>query len=886
MFDNNFLFTTLINRKDQKSKFYSGHLIQTSINPEPILNCINDELPDHPSNGFVHTERILSYVSSILSQKSIKKMSTMDIYILFLAGFFYDTGMSLYSSDYPDCWKRDMHSRLVKKVIDSYFDNHMKHFSEQERIRNAVIYICEAHNQSIEELVEDERFNYEDNIDTFEVHYGRLALLLRIGDLMNIESDRADLFRMKLYSNSLSGTSYNYNKRYFNIVRYTHKPQSIEIVVAAKNVQQYFIWSKWFAWLKQDIEKFNAIFAGEPFKLPLLKTSIVNPNEEIYSVKQIRIDADDKGQIWDIVSKSIYTYELDYLRELVQNAIDASLKKVYLDNTFTLDVKSPKAWGKFAKPIDIIHSENKKFLCVVDRGIGMDVSDLDNYLFKLSGSEIISNEDREFGFPGIAKFGIGFVSCLMNADRIVILTSKNTDVLYRATWESNSNSVIVEKVANPDRYSGTAVMLYLKDDLRNEKIEEYLKSTFRYPSVFISFHGLERLTENFESVEQEIFYRKIENKPYLISEILNEFHPIIEKIIDDLRAEQSESRKRMNYLLETQNKKIVPPNFIIDTSDIDSELNKAKLLYRSNWAKDLFGSSLEQSPIIYEEPKPKDSYSVFGLKRNIASLQKRIVQLTMNPAINADSIVDVKNGEKWDCIFWEIEQPINKSNYEMFKMDQSISLKNKTGILFIKLQTQNLKAGIECVSINCFLISNGKVVKKLHIKGNRYSPDVDIEIKIANNTLMYCTSDKSRVLKFKHLTSNIKTSEMSDFLLDVNNYCIYQDGIYIANRMIDIYPFCVSRFICNLTADARMKLNVNRHDISEISDDVKGWIRRVGQPVQEQLFRIMKERLKELDVTVDNYIDLIRLDYTEKFPDYFEHIVVSLAETVDQVNQK
>ena len=74
----------------------------------------------------------------------------------------------------------------AKEVIDCYFDDYVKNLGDSARIKRAVIFVCQAHGYSLEELIKDERFTIVDRVNSLSIHYGILSFLLRIGDLMDM----------------------------------------------------------------------------------------------------------------------------------------------------------------------------------------------------------------------------------------------------------------------------------------------------------------------------------------------------------------------------------------------------------------------------------------------------------------------------------------------------------------------------------------------------------------------------------------------------------------------------------------------------------------------------------------------------------------------------
>lgn len=96
----------------------------------------------------------------------------------------------------------------------------------------------------------------------------------------------------------------------------------------------------------------------------------------------------------------------------------------------------------------IAYSQKEGTLWVEDYGTGMNENELSNYLFKTANSGYKYMKKREFMFPAIAKFGIGFVACLTKADKIQILTRTQSDNGINAEIESKSTIAFIEKIYN------------------------------------------------------------------------------------------------------------------------------------------------------------------------------------------------------------------------------------------------------------------------------------------------------------------------------------------------------------------------------------------------------------------------------------------------------
>ena len=126
--------------------------------------------------------------------------------------------------------------------------------------------------------------------------------------------------------------------------------------------------------------------------------------------------------IFPIIKKFLYSDHEIFLRELIANATDATKK-----------LKAFSSMGDFKgdigdDTIEIILDKEAKTLTVKDKGIGMSKDDVEKYINQIafSGAEefVDKFKDQEDAAGIIGKFGLGFYSAYMVADKVQIKTKK------------------------------------------------------------------------------------------------------------------------------------------------------------------------------------------------------------------------------------------------------------------------------------------------------------------------------------------------------------------------------------------------------------------------------------------------------------------------------
>lgn len=458
------LYQLLINRNNNVAQGLAGTLILIEPEVAKTLEYIKIQFPGFTEHGMQHSLRIIEYIYNIMSEELKQNISDIEIFCFIMSAFFHDMGMTLTDIEDKD-EQRKNHHLYAAKPIKEFFDKYMQRFSEKRRLERCIIYVSEAHGKSIEELYDDTDFRKVDRIEGQALRYGLLAILLRVGDLMDLEEGRICEFNMYLNSNYYNASeSMMHNSRHSDEKTYNYSPDRIDITVLTDDRQKYKIWMDWINYLDREVMYANTHYlTGETsdffrnYKLPEVVKSVKPSDSANFEVEEIRFQVDETGALWDILTKSIYTNEFDYVREVIQNAIDATLLKIYLDDKEDIEYKSPRSW-KCNDKIIVAYSQKQGVLWIEDYGIGMSEGELSKYLFKTANSGYKYMKKREFMFPAIAQFGIGFVACLTKAEKIKILTRARGQSSIGAEIEAQSTVAFIEKNIERD-YPGTTIMI-------------------------------------------------------------------------------------------------------------------------------------------------------------------------------------------------------------------------------------------------------------------------------------------------------------------------------------------------------------------------------------------------------------------------------------------
>ena len=179
----------------------------------------------------------------------------------------------------------------------------------------------------------------------------------------------------------------------------------------------------------------------------------------------------ESKKLMDLMINSIYTNKEIFLREIISNASDAIDKLHYMSLT-DKDIKVDTS--KFN--IHITPDKANKTLTISDNGIGMTEEELENNLgtiAKSGSSDFKENNEHKENIDIIGKFGVGFYSAFMVANKVEVISKKyGTDKASK--WTSSGIDGYEIEPATKENY-GTDIILYLKDDTEDEKYSKYLE---------------------------------------------------------------------------------------------------------------------------------------------------------------------------------------------------------------------------------------------------------------------------------------------------------------------------------------------------------------------------------------------------------------------------
>ncbi len=288
------------------------------------------------------------------------------------------------------------------------------------------------------------------------------------------------------------------------------------------------------------------------------------------STGKINVQADN---IFPIIKKFLYSDHEIFLRELVSNATDATSK-----------VKALSSLGEFTGEIGDINIEVKidkdnKTLHVIDKGIGMTLSEVEKYINQVafSGAEEFVNQYQEKTDQAqaiIGHFGLGFYSAFMVADKVEIITKSFKDEpAAHWTCQGETDFTLVE---HDKKERGTEIILHINDEnnefLEENRVKELLNKYCKFMPVSIKM-GTREETKGTGKFEGEGDDKKEVTETITVDNIVNNPNPAWVKKPSDL-----EDKDYLSFYRELYPMQFEEPLFNIHLN-VDYPFNLTGILY-------------------------------------------------------------------------------------------------------------------------------------------------------------------------------------------------------------------------------------------------------------------------------------------------------------------
>jgi molecular chaperone HtpG len=272
--------------------------------------------------------------------------------------------------------------------------------------------------------------------------------------------------------------------------------------------------------------------------------------------------------IFPLIKKFLYSDHEIFLRELVSNATDATLKLKHLSSIGEAKVE-------YGNPIiEVKIDKEGKKLHIIDQGLGMTAEEVEKYINQVafSGAEEFLNKYKDSAKDTgiIGHFGLGFYSAFMVADKVEIITKSFKDE-PAAHWICDGSPEFTLE-SHPKTERGTEIILHISEDstefLEDFKIRELLTKYNKFMPIPIKFGTKKEALPTPENAPEDYKPEYID-----VDNIINNPNPAWTKQPSDLSDEDYKNFYRELYPMQFEE-----PLFNIHLN-VDYPFNLTGILY-------------------------------------------------------------------------------------------------------------------------------------------------------------------------------------------------------------------------------------------------------------------------------------------------------------------
>jgi molecular chaperone HtpG len=280
--------------------------------------------------------------------------------------------------------------------------------------------------------------------------------------------------------------------------------------------------------------------------------------------------------IFPLIKKFLYNDHEIFLRELVSNATDATLKLKHLTSIGEAKVE-------YGNPIiEVKIDKEGKKLHIIDQGLGMSADEVEKYINQVafSGAEEFLEKYKDSAKDAgiIGHFGLGFYSAFMVAEKVEIITKSYKDE-PAAHWTCDGSPEFTLEAADKTT-RGSEIILHIAEDslefLEEYKIRELLTKYNKFMPVPIKFGTKTETLPKPEDAPEDYKAETIE-----VDNIINNPNPAWTKLPTDLKEEDY-----MQFYHELYPMQFEEPLFNIHLN-VDYPFNLTGILYFPKMSSDL-----------------------------------------------------------------------------------------------------------------------------------------------------------------------------------------------------------------------------------------------------------------------------------------------------------
>jgi hypothetical protein len=478
----------------------------------PLLERIPQTFKQYTEHNFGHCRNLIDLMGRFIPRETLKKMNGLELAVLITSALLHDFGMfvsekekkeTLTSEEFSaflsghadraaaleearDKGELDRAEVIQDTLLAEYFRRlHPERVRQNVRdnlpgvlvygdvdITEYVLEVCESHVWGVYES-NDPKYphNRVSKISTNKSVYGiplnlqYLACCLRLADIMDFDRSRTPLvvFQNIDFTEEKSWEEWN---KHLSIKGWVINERDVTFRAECKHPAFYVAVMDFLDWVDHELTECSRLINKESphdialrykLHLPLaVDRSKVEMEDKSYLAGAFRFQLEYERIMGLLMDKSLYPDSNLFLRELLQNSLDACRnREAHAKELGQESLYNPRiaVWD---------HSDDSENPRIVfqDNGTGMSRKIVENYFMRVGRSYYRSPEfDAErarlkkggIELEAASQFGIGILSCFMVADRLEVETYRTGHTPLNITIEGPTKYFIIKILNEPPR---------------------------------------------------------------------------------------------------------------------------------------------------------------------------------------------------------------------------------------------------------------------------------------------------------------------------------------------------------------------------------------------------------------------------------------------------